>query len=106
MSLYRKGRRFEYEIKKILEKMRWTVFRIAASKPVDLVAFRNGDVKIIECKNYPQFRIADIEHCMKISRKTGRPVYLIRKLPTGLLIVTPVHATGKKRSKLFDQEFK
>jgi len=50
---YRKGRRFEYRVKKFLEERGFVVFRIAGSKPVDLIAI-NGTfniVMIIECKN-------------------------------------------------------
>lgn len=50
MSKYAKGRRIEYKVKNILSKAGWYVWRLAASKPFDLIAIKNGKILIIECK--------------------------------------------------------
>ena len=50
VKAYHKGRRFEYEVKRLLERQGFTVFRCASSKPLDLIAFRMGKVLICECK--------------------------------------------------------
>ncbi len=49
---YRKGYRFEHRVKKYLEKMGYKVFRLAGSKPIDLIAVKKGGKSIyyIECK--------------------------------------------------------
>ena len=48
---YRKGRRWEYEVRDRLAKHGWTVIRAAASKPVDLIAFKPGRMPlVVECK--------------------------------------------------------
>ena len=52
MSHYKKGRRFEYKVKNKLEQLGIKVFRLAASKPYDLLAFSKGVAFAIECKNY------------------------------------------------------
>jgi hypothetical protein len=52
---YRKGRAYEYEIKKRYEKLGYTVFRTAGShSPADLIAVKNImsrlEVLLIQCK--------------------------------------------------------
>ena len=47
---YERGRRFEYRVKRFLEGEGWVVIRAARSKPIDLVALRDGVVLFIECK--------------------------------------------------------
>jgi len=47
---YRKGRDFEYRVQKMLKRTGWTVFRFAGSKPLDLLAIKNGQTYFIECK--------------------------------------------------------
>jgi len=50
LSRYSRGRRIEYLVRDILLKAGWYVWRLAASKPFDLIAIRNGEILIIECK--------------------------------------------------------
>lgn len=55
MNRYLKGRRYEYKIKKELEKEGWLVIRSAGSHgPVDLVAIHPilKVIKFIQCKTY------------------------------------------------------
>ena len=48
---YRKGRQFEYQVKHMLEKLGFKVFRCARSMPIDLIAFHpNMKPILIECK--------------------------------------------------------
>jgi Holliday junction resolvase len=48
---YRKGRRLEYRVRDYLRRNGWAVFRCAASKPVDLIALKEGaKPMLIECK--------------------------------------------------------
>ena len=47
---YAKGRRFEWSVKDLLEARGWIVVRAARSKPVDLVAMKDGRILLIECK--------------------------------------------------------
>jgi len=51
MSHYRKGRAFEYKVKKELSALGFLVFRVSRSKPLDLIAISpKGRVFLIECK--------------------------------------------------------
>jgi Holliday junction resolvase len=47
---YRKGRRLEYVVRDMFRRRGWFVVRAAASKPVDLVCLKNGEVVLVECK--------------------------------------------------------
>lgn len=47
---YVKGRRFEYRVRDFLRSHGWVVIRSAGSKVIDLVAMKNGNVLLIECK--------------------------------------------------------
>lgn len=49
---YRKGADFERELKRRMEAEGWFVVRSAGSKtPVDIVAIRGVEIKLIQCKN-------------------------------------------------------
>ena len=51
MNRYRKGRRWEYEVKERLERAGWNVIRSAGSKGIDLIAYRPGYLPLaVECK--------------------------------------------------------
>jgi len=87
MERYRKGRQFEYRVKRLLTRNGWKVFRCASSKPLDLIAAKNNRVLFIECKsNYREYG-PEMKRLSKISRQTGFPVHLIFPHKTGELLV-------------------
>jgi Holliday junction resolvase len=48
---YRRGRRFEYEVKLHFESRGWLVFRTAGSHGIaDLIAIKNNETLLIQCK--------------------------------------------------------
>ncbi|MDH7506544.1 MAG: hypothetical protein QHH15_01985 [Candidatus Thermoplasmatota archaeon] len=78
IKTYYKGRNFEYQVKKLLEKQGFIVFRCASSKPLDLVAFRMGKVLVCECKT-SLISEKDREKLGEWSVKLGFPVALFTK---------------------------
>jgi Holliday junction resolvase len=48
---YKKGYRFEHRVKRFLERKGYVVYRLAGSKPFDLIAISGSNVYIIECKS-------------------------------------------------------
>jgi Holliday junction resolvase len=48
---YPSGRRFEWPVRNLLESCGWVTVRAARSKPVDLIALKDGRIPLIEC-NY------------------------------------------------------
>jgi Holliday junction resolvase len=75
---YAKGRRLEYRVKKYLEGCGWCVFRCAGSKPVDLLALKEGQACIVECKTS---RISKKELQEKLS--------MAKSVKFGLMVVIP-----------------
>jgi hypothetical protein len=50
---YHRGYRFERRIRDLLRGQGFVVVRGAASKPIDLVAFKDGVACVVECKASP-----------------------------------------------------
>ncbi|MCS7125648.1 MAG: hypothetical protein NZ929_01885 [Aigarchaeota archaeon] len=77
---YLKGRRFEWQVKNLLEKKSWLVVRAARSKPVDLVALKNGLILLIECKYSSKLIERDKSRLIKLADIAGAlPIIALRK---------------------------
>jgi len=68
---YERGRRFEYRVKRLLEGEGWVVIRAAGSKPVDLVALRDGAVLFVECKKRGQVPREQRDFQEGLARRAG-----------------------------------
>ncbi len=73
---YRRGRRLEYEVRDLFESRGWLVVRAAASKPVDLVCIRQGQVVLVECKYNDRPSSQELERLGEVSRLSGAKVLL------------------------------
>jgi Holliday junction resolvase len=82
---YRKGRRLEYEVRDLFASRGWFVVRAAASKPVDLVCIRQGQVVLVECKYNDRPSSQELERLGEIARVTGARVLLAVKPRYGKL---------------------
>jgi Holliday junction resolvase len=80
MSRYAKGRRLEYQVRDLLRRKGYLVIRAAQSKPVDLVALKNGKTLLIECKTEksPLTRQRRTE-LIRLTGITGASLVLARK---------------------------
>lgn len=59
---YKKGRRWEYEVRDRLIRHGWTVLRMAGSKPVDLIAIQPFTTPLaVECRVGRKPSMADIK---------------------------------------------
>ena len=77
---YRKGYRFEHRVKKYLEKKGYKVFRIAGSKPIDLIAMSSRIVYLVECKGHREKLHKASERILEISGETcAKPIIAYRK---------------------------
>jgi len=74
---YRKGRRWEYAVKFILECNGWTCIRSAASKVVDLVCFKEGRILLVECKRSFHDYVRRQEKIQRLSVKLGLPILVV-----------------------------
>jgi Holliday junction resolvase len=87
---YRKGRRLEYEVRDLFASRGWLVVRAAASKPVDLVCIRQGQVVLVECKYNDRPSSQELERLSEVSRATGARVLLAVRPKYGRLkIIDP-----------------
>ena len=71
MSKYAKGRRIEYRVRDILSKAGWYVWRLAASKPFDLIAIKNGEILIVECKRGSLLTRMEKSKLLEIAKNGG-----------------------------------
>lgn len=76
---YRKGRRFEWEVRRLLESKGFLVIRAARSKPVDLVAMKGGEIYLVECKYSSRIRTRDMARLMEAAEKAGARLVLASK---------------------------
>jgi len=82
MSLYHKGRLFEWKVRDELRKKGYAVFRFAGSKPVDLFAVKsNGEMYFVECKTDVERNMTkrEINRLRVIQECTGIPVIIAFK---------------------------
>lgn len=71
VNKYAKGRRVEYRVKNILSKAGWYVWRLAASKPFDLIAIKNGEILVIECKRGSLLTRMEKSKLLEIAKNGG-----------------------------------
>jgi len=71
MKQYERGRRFEWTVRSYFESLGFVVIRAAASKPVDLVVLRGGEVFLVECKYNTGMTRREKERMLEIAEKAG-----------------------------------
>jgi len=69
LSKYSRGRKIEYMVRDLLSQAGWCVWRLAASKPFDLIAIRDGRILIIECKRQSVLTKLERKKLLKIAKK-------------------------------------
>jgi Holliday junction resolvase len=75
---YRSGRRLEYVVRDMFRRRGWFVIRAAASKPVDLVCLKSGDIVLVECKyGVRGVRWAELAPLDAAERANAKPVLAI-----------------------------
>ena len=78
MSMYRRGRRFEYKVGKWLIKLGYYVIRSAGSKGLfDLVAVKGNNVLFIQCTLNTREVDRRKKQLRGVSRKISFPVVLV-----------------------------
>jgi Holliday junction resolvase len=77
---YSRGRRFEWIVKGLFESRGWVTVRAARSKPIDLVALKDGRILLIECKYNVGMSQRRRELLMDLARRAGaRPILATKK---------------------------
>jgi len=81
-STYLKGRNLEYAVRRKLGSLGYVVFRCAGSRPVDLIAIKDGQTLLVECKAglNPYLTQKQSNHILSMSKKASAiPVLAVRK---------------------------
>jgi Holliday junction resolvase len=77
---YSRGRRFEWIVKGLFESRGWVTVRAARSKPIDLIALKDGRILLIECKYNVGMSQRRRELLMDLARRAGaRPILATKK---------------------------
>lgn len=80
MSKYSVGANFERTAKRILEKEGWFVCRSAGSKScVDLIAFKLGEVKLIQCKKNGVISPSERKQILELAKENRFQAYLVKR---------------------------
>ena len=80
MSKYSIGANFERACKKKLEKENWYVLRSAGSHSiVDLVCFRGGEVRLVQCKIDGYISPIEREQLLELADENGFCAYLVKR---------------------------
>ncbi len=87
---YKKGYRFERRVKTYLEKKGYRVFRLAGSKPADLIAINNETIYIVECKSNKYIRKEAKTKLIELSKDTmAKPIIAINR-NRKILFIDPI----------------
>ena len=69
---YVSGRRFEYAIKKALEKLGWIAIRSAGShSPFDIIAIKGGRILLLQLKKYRGGHMPQAEYYREMKKLFG-----------------------------------
>lgn len=69
---YKRGRNFEYRVKKDMEKRGYLVLRSPASKsPVDLYCIKRNELVFIQCKLHGQIGVSEWNAFFNLSQSVG-----------------------------------
>ncbi|WP_423792023.1 Holliday junction resolvase Hjc [Methanocaldococcus indicus] len=108
--MYKRGSRFERELKTILESYGYAVVRSAGSKGVDLIAGKNGRILIFECKSTNKEKIyvqkEDVEKLINFSEIFGGIPYLAIKINKKIFFINPyILENNNKKSYAISEDF-
>ena len=86
---YRKGYKFEREVKKFLEDVGYCVIRSAGSKKPDMIAGKKGNVLVIECKyvskNVVYLSKKEVDNLRHVAKQfNAEPAILVKRRRKGI----------------------
>jgi len=86
VTRYESGRRFEWAVKRVLEREGWFVVRSAGShSPADLVALRNGHPPlVVQCRKDGRLGRDDFQTLQALAVRTGSRAVLAKRNGRGI----------------------
>ncbi len=90
---YRKGYKFEWEVRKFLEERGYYVIRSAGSKKPDIIAGKGYEVLVIECKYTSKNKLYiskdEVKNLLFVADMfNAKPFFLVKKKNKGFFFVT------------------
>jgi len=80
LSSYRKGRRFEYQVRDQLERLGYWVVRQSRSAFPDLIALKRGEILLVECRLRGRLTNMERKRLMELAERLGaRPLLAYRE---------------------------
>jgi len=89
---YKRGRKFEYRVMRYIEKegidgkKNVAVFRLAGSKPTDLIVISDGKAYLIECKTNLYLPPDDRKKLKELERITGSKVFVAMRKERSIIM--------------------
>jgi len=98
-----RGRSLEYVVRDRLRAEGFVVFRCAGSRPVDLIAIKEGRILLVECKTglRPQVPPSQLSHSLEISKRVGGTLVLAVRRRHQKIRWFRVTETGISELKMF-----
>jgi len=75
---YAKGRRLEYQIRDLLIENGWLAFRLAGSKPFDVIALKKGQILLVECSHVDMTK-SEMEKLWSLAVRAGGKAIFVKK---------------------------
>jgi len=94
-----RGRGLEYAVRDHLQDRGYIVFRCAGSRPLDLIAVKEGQILLVECKTgrNPCLPPEQLNHILEIAKKAGGTLILVIRKRHGKIKWFKVTDQGMKR---------
>lgn len=97
---YKRGRNFEYRVKKDMEKRGYLVIRSPASKsPVDLYCMRKNELVFIQCKLHGQIGVPEWNAFFNLSKSVGALPILAENVSGKILYSEAIEKKDGSRRK-------
>ena len=106
---YRKGYKFEWEVRRFLERKGYYVIRSAGSKKPDIIAGKGREVLVIECKYTSKNKLyvpkSEVKNLLFVSEMfNAKPFFLVKRKNKGFFFVAPDEMEELEESFVIDLE--
>jgi len=93
---YHSGRRFEWPVRSVLESYSWVAIRARSSKPLDLIALKDGKILLTECKHNTRISSERIDYLKRLAGKDdAKPTLAVKKKYEKSMIFIEMDAGGE-----------
>jgi len=84
---YNRDRHFKSRVKKFFQRQGWLIWGALPNSPVDLVCFRDGEVRLVQCKIDGYLSPNEREQLLELAAQNGFCAYLVKRERKKLIFV-------------------